>query len=130
VRARSLIDHQRTANRNALTALLRTVNLGIDARSPLTDTQIAAIAPWRNTRCANIVDLTARAEAKRLAAAVSEQTRQLRHNHTELAEHAQRLAPGLQQTPGVRPVTAGILICAYSHHGRIRSEAAFAESSA
>uniref|UniRef100_UPI002810A5B5 transposase n=1 Tax=Arthrobacter sp. TaxID=1667 RepID=UPI002810A5B5 len=28
--------------------------------------------------------------------------------------------------PGVGPVTAAIITCAYSHHGRIRSEAAFA----
>jgi transposase len=124
--ARSLIDHQRTANRNALTALLRTVSLGIDARSPLTDKQIAAVASWRNSRCTNAVDLAARAEAKRLAIAVVEQTRQLRQNHTQLAEHAQRLAPGLQEASGVGPVTAAILICAYSHRGRVRSEAAFA----
>lgn len=124
--ARSLIDQQRTANRNALTALLRTVDLGVDARSPLTDKQIAIIESWRNSRCTNKVDLIARAEAKRLATVVNEQTRQLRHNHAQLAEHAQRLAPGLQQTPGVGPVTAAILICAYSHHGRVRSEAAFA----
>ena len=123
--ARSLIDHQRTANRNALTALLRTVDLGIDARSPLTDKQIVVIASWRNT-CANVVHITTRAEAKRLATAVVEQTRQLRHNHTQLAELAERLAPGLQEVPGVGPVTAAILICAYSHHGRVRSEAAFA----
>lgn len=124
--ARSLIDHQRTANRNALTALLRTVDLGIDARSPLADKQIVAIASWRNIRDANTVHVTARAEAKRLATAVVDHTRQLRHNHTQLAEHAERLAPSLQDAPGVGPVTAAILICAYSHHGRVRSEAAFA----
>lgn len=124
--ARSLIDHQRTANRNALTALLRSVDLGIDARSPLTDKQIVVIASWRNTACANVVHITTRAEAKRLATAVVEQTRQLRHNHTQLAELSERLAPGLQKVPGVGPVTAAILICTYSHRGRVRSEAAFA----
>ncbi|WFP17972.1 IS110 family transposase [Citricoccus muralis] len=36
------------------------------------------------------------------------------------------MAPGLQETQGVGPVTGAILITAYSHHGRIRSEAAFA----
>jgi transposase len=36
------------------------------------------------------------------------------------------VAPGLQDTPGVGPVTAAIIYCAYSHQGRIRSESAFA----
>jgi transposase len=74
----------------------------------------------------HVLHLATRAEAKRLATAVVEQTRQLRHNHTQLAELAERLAPGLQEVPGVGPVTAAILICAYSHRGRVRSEAAFA----
>jgi len=38
--SRSLIDQQRTANRNALTALLRTLDLGVDARRPLSNAQI------------------------------------------------------------------------------------------
>ncbi|MFI7744946.1 transposase [Kocuria rhizosphaericola] len=32
----------------------------------------------------------------------------------------------MQETPGIGPVTAAIIVCAYSHHGRIRSGAAFA----
>jgi hypothetical protein len=56
--ARSLIDHQRTANRNALTALLRTVDLGIDTRSPLTDKQVLVIASWRNIAFAKVVHIT------------------------------------------------------------------------
>ena len=38
---------ERTATINALTALLRVSDLGIDARRPLTTTQIAIIAAWR-----------------------------------------------------------------------------------
>lgn len=45
--SRSLLDHQRTANRNVLTALLRGTDLGIDARASLRDAQITAIAAWR-----------------------------------------------------------------------------------
>lgn len=69
-------------------------------------------------RCSNAINLI-RAEAKRLAIAVVEQTRQLRRNRTQLAELAERLVPGLQRAPWVGPVTAAILICAYSHHGRV-----------
>lgn len=37
-----------------------------------------------------------------------------------------RIGTGASIRPGVGPVTAAIIICAYSHHGHIRSEAAFA----
>ncbi|MET1089608.1 MAG: IS110 family transposase [Arthrobacter sp.] len=124
--SRSLLDHQRTANRNALTALLRGTDLGIDARSPLRDTQITAIAAWRTSNSTDPVIRIARAEAKRLALAVKDLTGRLAENHKELAQLTEELAPGLQSVPGVGPVTAAIIICAYSHHGRIRSEAAFA----
>lgn len=132
--SRSIIDQQRTANRNALTALLRSLDLGIDARKPLTDPQIRTIAAWRITsaksaartgRAADPLSI-ARREARRLAVAVLEQTKLLADNHRELQLLAEQLAPGLQQQPGIGPVTAAIIVCAYSHHGRIRSEAAFA----
>lgn len=123
--SRSLLDHQRTANRNALTALLRGTDLGIDARSSLKDAQIATIAAWR-TASTDPVTRIARAEAKRLALAITDLTSQLNDNHKELAQLTEELAPGLQSIAGIGPVTGAIIICAYSHHGRIRSEAAFA----
>lgn len=123
--ARSLIDQQRTANRNALNALLRSIDLGIDARKPLTDTQVATIATWRTSRDRGAIRVT-RTEAKRLAWAVIDQTEQLRETHRQLAALTEQLAPGLQELPGVGPVTGAILVTVYSHHGRVRSEAAFA----
>jgi transposase len=123
--SRSLLDHQRTANRNALTALLRGTD-GIDARSPLRDAQISAIAAWRSSNIVDPMVRIARAEAKRLALAVKDITARLAENHKALAQLSEELAPGLQTTPGVGPLTGAIIICAYSHHGRIRSEAAFA----
>jgi transposase len=126
--ARRILDQQRTANRNALTALLRTVDLGIDARKPLHDNQIRAIAAWRiNHRPAATNNHTvARSEARRLAKAVLEHTMQLQDNHQQLRTVAAHAAPGLQELSGIGPVTAAIIICAYSHRGRMRSEAAFA----
>lgn len=126
--SRRILDQQRTANRNALTALLRTVDLGVDARKPLHDNQIKAIAAWRvNLKSAATNNhAVARREARRLARAVLEHTAQLQDNHQQLRTLAADAAPGLQELSGVGPVTAAIIICAYSHNGRIRSEAAFA----
>ena len=126
--SRSLLDQQRTANRNALTALVRTVDLGVDARKPLTEAQVRSIAAWRTGRSAGHSDTgtIARREARRLAVSVLEQGDLLKQNHRELKDLAEALAPGLQEQPGVGPVTAAIIVCAYSHHGRVRSEAAFA----
>ncbi|HEX8093351.1 IS110 family transposase [Jatrophihabitans sp.] len=125
--ARSIIDQQRTANRNALTALLRGIDLGVDARKPLTDTQIRLVAAWRTGRAASSDALViARREARRLAVTVLEQTELLKVNHRQLQQLTEQLAPGLQDVPGLGPVTAAIIVCAYSHRGRVRSEAAFA----
>lgn len=68
----------------------------------------------------------ARREARRLAATVLDQTKLLQDNHQQLRALAEDLDPGLQAHRGGGPVTAAITLCAYSHHGRIRSEAAFA----
>lgn len=123
--ARSLVDQQRTANRNALNALARTTDLELDARKPLTDAQIKTIAAWR-IATSNTATHILRAEAKRLAIAIITATDELAKNHRALASLTEALAPGLQELPGVGPVTGAILVAAYSHHGRIRSEAAFA----
>ncbi|WP_040833457.1 IS110 family transposase [Nocardia brevicatena] len=127
--SRSILDQQRTANRNALTALLRTIDLGVDARKSLTNEQIRAVAAWRIARADTTVAdarAIARREARRLATAILDHTAQLEQNHRELRELSDQSAPGLQDLPGVGPVTAAIIVSAYSHRGRIRSEAAFA----
>jgi len=44
----------------------------------------------------------------------------------EILAHVQALASELLDEPGVGPIVAAQLIVAWSHHGRVRSEAAFA----
>jgi transposase len=44
----------------------------------------------------------------------------------EILAHVQALAPELLDEPGVGPIVAAQLIVAWSHRGRVRSEAAFA----
>ena len=51
---------------NALTALVRIVDLGIDARKPLSETQVTQVSSWRE-RDEEIERVFARAEAIRMA---------------------------------------------------------------
>ena len=49
-----------------------------------------------------------------------------RRARTEILAHVRALAPALLDEPGVGPIVAAQLIVAWSHPGRLRSEAAFA----
>ena len=68
--ARENMSTERTANVNALTALLRTADLGLDARKPLTSGQITEAASWR-TRAEDLGLAAVRDEAHRLALTLS-----------------------------------------------------------
>ena len=126
VSAREQMTIERTAKVNALTALLRTVDLGVDARKPLTDTTITEISHWR-AREESLAASTARAEAVRLAKRTDALDSELKDNHTRTTEllEASPAAPLLEQT-GIGPITAAVVYTAWSHRGRVRSEAAFA----
>lgn len=124
--SRRSMDTRRTADRNALTALLRSIDLGVDARRPLTARQITVIAGWRARPTDDIELHHARAEATRLARDSLQLTAALRQNRDQLQELDAALAPGLLERWGVGPITAAVFLTAWSHPGRIRSEAAFA----
>jgi len=47
-------------------------------------------------------------------------------NEKHLRALVNQMCPGLQDLPGVGPVTAATLLTTWSHHGRIHNEAAFA----
>ncbi|GGQ24731.1 transposase [Actinomadura coerulea] len=126
VTARDHMTAERTATLNALIALLRVVDLGIDARKAVTGAQIATVARWR-ARDEKLGAATARAEAIRLAKRVLELDEQVAVNNARMTRlvQASQAAPLLDKT-GIGPVTAAICLTAWSHHGRVRSEAAFA----
>jgi len=63
-----------------------------------------------------------RSLARRVQAATAEADELER----ELLAHVRALAPALLEEPGIGPVVAAQLIVAWSHHGRLRSEACFA----
>jgi transposase len=66
--------------------------------------------------------LVLRALARRIEAATTEADELER----EILAHVRALAPRLLDEPGVGPIVAAQLIVAWSHPGRVRSEAAFA----
>jgi transposase len=122
--SRRMLVAQASMNKNALTALLRSADLKVDARKPLLDTCYEMIARWKVTGSSELDDI--RAEAKRLAKGILAITKELEANKQKLYELVERLAPKLLDEPGVGPVTLAQIICSYSHKGRIRSAEAFA----
>jgi len=126
VAARDLINTERTRMINALTALLRTVDLGIDARRSLQRRQITTVAGWRR-RDEDLSTAVARKEAIRLARRILGCDVELAENVAELAAMvAASDGSALLTEPGIGPVNAAVLLTAWSHPGRVRSEAAFA----
>lgn len=124
--ARRGVVTQQTAEKNALTALLRGCDLGIDARRALTFGQYQEIGGWKARAGDDQEQAIARYEAKRLALSIVKAGTMLEENAAQLAALVGSLAPGLLDTLGLGPVTAAQVICSYSHKGRVRSAAAFA----
>ncbi len=126
ISARDLINLERTRSINALTALLRTVDLGIDVRASLAKKQFAVIAAWRN-RQEDLATATARREAIRLARRVIACDEELAANRDEItALVAASDGAALLDEPGIGAINAAVVLAAWSHSGRVRSEAAFA----
>lgn len=117
---------QQTAEKNALIALLRGCDLGIDARKALKPEQYQEIAGWKARAGDDQEQAIARYEAKRLAGSILAAGRMLAQNEAQLGALIHALAPGLLDTRGLGPVSAAQAICSYSHKGRVRSAAAFA----
>ncbi|MFB9654913.1 IS110 family transposase [Arthrobacter sp. NicSoilC12] len=124
--ARDQLTRDRTMHLNALIALLRAHNLGVDARKPLVPTQVTTITRWRE-RQEQIELSVAREEAIRLARRVTEATNQLAANQKRMTELIQQSpAAPLLEMVGAGAVTVATVLTAWSHPGRVRSEAAFA----
>jgi hypothetical protein len=126
VTARDPMSKDRTRSINALTALARTNELGLDARGALTGTQITTVSRWRDREEELSVSI-ARAEAIRLAQHILKLEEQLRANEKQLDEliKASEAAPLLKEK-GFKAISAAKCLSAWSHRGRVRSETAFA----
>lgn len=119
--ARDAMERQSTADRLSLTALVRTLDLCVDARKALTDAQITQISRWRTRAGDDLPTRVARAEAKRVATAINDFQTLSALNREQLIEIVTTMAPGLMDPPGLGPVTAAQVLLCYSHHGRVRS---------
>jgi transposase len=126
VAARESMTVERTKAVNALTALLRVHDLGLDARKALTGAQIVEVSRWR-AREEALTLTVARAEAIRLAKRIGDLDDELKANNTQITELVEisEAAPLLEEK-GFGPVTAAVCLVAWSHQGRVRSEAAYA----
>jgi transposase len=71
-------------------------------------------------------ELATRLVLRSLARRVQGATVEADELEREIHAHVQSLAPSLLDEPGVGPIVAAQLIVAWSHHGRLRSEACFA----
>ncbi|MBN9619461.1 MAG: transposase, partial [Actinobacteria bacterium] len=123
--AREQMTAERTRTINTLTALVRTVDLGVDARKPLTARQITTIAAWRD-RDEDATTATCRREAIRLARRIRTLDEDLARSRADLTELTRKDTPQLLELRGVGAVVAATVLIAWSHPGRVRSEAAMA----
>ncbi|WP_433861791.1 IS110 family transposase [Streptomyces sp. L7] len=124
--ARDGLASERTRAVNTLTALLRTIDRGIDARRALSAAKITEASRWR-AREEPLHTATARVEAIRLAKRIVELDSQLAENIARIKElvEASPAAELLERT-GIGAVTAATALVAWSHRGRVKSEAAYA----
>ena len=126
--ARVEMTSEKTAKTNRLVALLRT---GTDpdrdlVRDELTPATLTCIARRRGRSSESREERVRREDARRLAVAVIDLEQQLLANTKQLKQVVEELAPGLLERVGIGPVSAARAIVAWSHLGRCRSEAAFA----
>jgi len=127
--ARQELTAASTGQTNRLRALLLS---GDDAerqsaRGAFTDAALASLARRRGPREARRAQAVRHAEIRRLALALREAARALKANRTQLQVIVDEPAPGLTDQRGIEPVSATQVIVSFSHLGRCRRDAAFAE---
>jgi transposase len=81
---------------------------------------------FRRTSSVGADELATRIVLRSLARRVRAATVEADQLEREILVHVRALAPTLLDEPGVGPIVAAQLIVAWSHRGRVRSEAAFA----
>jgi transposase len=80
----------------------------------------------RRSRSTGADELATRLVLRTLARRIEAATREADQLERELLGHVRALAPTLLDEPGIGPIVAAQLLVAWSHRGRLRSEACFA----
>ncbi|WFN93193.1 IS110 family transposase [Gordonia sihwensis] len=124
--ARDRMTREKTRQFNAMVALLREHDLGIDARGKPTLTIVKQIARWRERPSDSRAKQFARAEVITLAQRIVALHVQLAQNLAAVRELVAAHAPVLLELPGVGPISAGLILNAWAYRGRVKSEAAWA----
>ncbi|WP_349867283.1 transposase [Leifsonia sp. WHRI 6310E] len=125
ISGRREMEVRSVAIRNRLNGLVRTTDFGLDTTIKL---DIAAIRRFTTPEwvVGDRYEVMARQEVARLAEEYLRLRDQLIDNKVKLETLVQEIAPGLLDLFAVGPVTGAIILAAYSHLGRVRSESAFA----
>lgn len=124
---RRATEATRTRLTNALHALLRTNDLGIDARATLSTAEYQTIAGWRARTGEDLDTRICREEATRMAKEIRRLKAELNANYDRLEAVLKEFFPDVLDIYGVGPISGAQLVASYSHKGRVRSEAAFAK---
>lgn len=123
--ARNRMTNEKTRAFNALTALLRTHDLGIDARRKPNLTTGRQITRWRQ-RNEPLPTQLARAETIRLATQITELITSLKTNQKQLHDLVRAHQIVLLEQPGIGAINAAIILNAWAYHGRVKSASAWA----
>ena len=81
---------------------------------------------FRRSSSLPVDELAAKLVLRALARRIETATAEAEQLEREILAHVRALAPRLLDEPGVGPIVAADVIVAWSHPGRVRSEAAFA----
>ncbi|MDI1466427.1 IS110 family transposase, partial [Catellatospora sp. KI3] len=119
---------QRTATVNLLKALILTADdaLRDQLRRLPTRAQVRALAALEPATGTDTQTRVRYQQLHALATAITATDALLGANYRDLHTIVTHVCPALLEQPGVGPVTAATLLTTWSHHGRVRSEAAFA----
>jgi transposase len=118
----------RTAAVNLFKSLILTADdeLREQFRSRSTVRQLQHAAALVGDTPGSTLERLRRSQLRVLAEQIHALDRMLKDNLADIRALVQTMCPALLEQPGIGPVTAAIALTAWSHHGRFRSEAAFA----
>ena len=118
----------RTATVNLFKSLILTADdeLREQFRGRSTIRQLQHAATLIGNTADSILERLRRTQLRVLAEQIHALDRMLKDNLADIRALVQTMCPALLAQPGIGPVTAAIALTAWSHHGRFRSEAAFA----